>query len=228
MDNDWQNYLDQYILPYSMHNDFPAKRLEDTEPIDNIFDWSQAPSVFVPYNPSKENYQIPGNGPGWQVRSASFQKVRANDLMRDVFSAANEGIDQVACFWAHLPENDFPENLMMIDSLANYYANIYPEVKFKYCNAVEAMQLWRGNRDTLSPDLQLNADISGSDIFFNISVNEKIFQKQPFIAVKNIYNEYNVLECVSTHQNEWRTLDPIPFASLVKVGVAVCDWKPNQ
>ena len=39
MDNDWQNYLDQYILPYSMHNDFPAKRLEDTEPIDNIFDW---------------------------------------------------------------------------------------------------------------------------------------------------------------------------------------------
>ncbi|MDW7681436.1 MAG: hypothetical protein SCK70_12795, partial [bacterium] len=60
MDNDWQNYLDERVLPYSMHNDYPSKRTDLTEPLDNTYDWSMAPAEFVPYNPSPENYQIPG------------------------------------------------------------------------------------------------------------------------------------------------------------------------
>ena len=63
MDNDWQNYLDERILPYSLHNDYPHKKTSDPEPIDNIYDWSEAPSAFVPYHPSR-----------WHVFGRIFRK----------------------------------------------------------------------------------------------------------------------------------------------------------
>ena len=105
MDNEWQNYLDE-LLPFSMHNDYPAKRLEDTEPIDNIFDWSQATSEFVPFHPASENYQLEGNLNGWNVRSKYFKSV-SFEMLDKIFSEANSGKDQVACFWSHLPEAGF-------------------------------------------------------------------------------------------------------------------------
>ena len=228
MDNDWQKYLDESVLPYSMHNDYPAKRTEDSEPIDNIFDWSQAPSTFLPYHPSSENYQIPGDGPGWQVRSASFWKTRVNDYMDTVFAAAQQGTDQVACFWAHLPEIDFPENMQMIDSLAHHYASIYTDVEFKYCTAIEAMQLWRQSSDEQAPTLNFSDEIVGDAVYFNIEVDEIIFQQQPFVAVKNIYEESFVLECTQTSVNQWKTIESVPLNTLAKAGVTVCDTMGNQ
>jgi len=104
MDNDWQAYLDERILPYSMHNAWPAKKLTDTEPLDNVIDWSAAPSEFVPYHPSKDNYQIPGDSPGWQLRSLHIGSGSMNNVMEQIFSQADQGIDQTACLSAHLPE----------------------------------------------------------------------------------------------------------------------------
>jgi hypothetical protein len=228
MDDDWQNYLDDRVLPYSMHNDYPARRTEDPEPIDNIFDWSQAPRQFVPYHPARDNYQIPGDGPGWQVRSASFQKTRAYDLMDTVFAAAQKGTDQVACFWSHLPETDFPQNMQMIDSLAHRYANKYPDVKFQYCTAIEAMQLWRGSTDSVAPNLQFSDESMGEAIYFNISSDETIFQNQPFVAVKNIYEEYFVLECTPTGLNQWKTIVSVPINTIAKAAVTACDTMGNQ
>jgi len=228
MDNDWQNYLDKRVLPYSMHNDYPSKRLEDSEPIDNIFDWSQAPSDFVPYHPAKDNYQIPGDGPGWNVRSAAFQRTRYADLMDEIFLAANNGVDQVACLWAHLPETDFPENMQMIDSLAHKYATKYPDVKFQYCTAIEAMQLWRQSIDEQAPVLNFSDEIVGEAVYFNIESDETIFQQQPFVAVKNIYEDYLVLECTETAINQWQTIQPVPLNTLAKAGVTVCDTMGNQ
>jgi len=228
MDNDWQNYLDEWVLPYSLHNDYPSKRLEDSEPIDNIFDWSQAPSEFVPYHPAKDNYQIPGDGPGWNVRSASFQRTRYADLMDDIFLAANNGVDQVACLWAHLPETDFPDNMQVIDSLAHRYETKYPEVEFKYCTAIEAMQLWRQSADEQAPILNLSDEIVGEAVYFNIEADETIFQQQPFVAIKNIYEDYLVLECTETGINQWRTIQPVPLNTLAKAGVTVCDTMGNQ
>ncbi len=228
MDNDWQKYLDDRVLPYSLHNDYPAKRTEDPEPIDNIYDWSQAPSAFVPYRPSRENYQLPGDGPGWQVRSAHIWKARVNDYMDTVFAAAQQGTDQVACFWGHLPESDFLENLQKIDSVAHHCEEKYPGVKFRYCTAVEAMQRWRQVTDFEAPVLQFSDEVTGDEVYFNIESDEPIFQQQPFVAVKNIYEEYFVLECEQTGINQWRTVQPVPLSTLAKAGVTACDSLGNQ
>ncbi len=228
MDNDWQHYLDDRVLPYSMHNDYPHKKTSDPEPIDNIYDWSEAPSAFVPYRPLRENYQLPGNGPGWEVRSASFWGTRVNDYMDTVFTAANAGTDQVACFWSHLPQSDFPDNMQMIDSLAHRYAAIYPDVKFRYCTAIEAMQRWRKTTDQTAPKLSFTDEISGNDVYFTISSDETIFQQQPFVAIKDIYENYTVLECTSIGMKQWKTIQPVPFNTLAKAGVTACDTLGNQ
>ena len=227
MDNDWQHYLDE-LLPYSMHNDWPNVRVDGIEPLDNTYDWSQAPEEFVPYHPSPENYQIPGDGPGWDVRSTHFRRLRYHDLMEYIFDQANQGIDQVACIWGHLPETDFLENIEIIDSLAHKMANQYPNVKFRYCTAIEAMQRWQNSADTTAPELNIEEIQSGDEIFINIKTNEPIFQPSPFITVKDIYEDYFIVHCQSIGVNEWQTTEPLSRNQLAKIGVAVCDTIGNQ
>jgi Secretion system C-terminal sorting domain len=228
MDNDWQHYLDQRVLPYTLHNDFPAKRTFDTEPIDNIFDWSEAPGSWVPFKPSYANYQKPGKGNGWNVRSASFQRTIAINLVDSIFAEASSGQDQFACLWAHLPEADFTENIKTIDSLAHQMEIKYPDVKFKYCTAIEAMQLWRNNSDYVSPTLTLNEKSNADKVYFEINSSEHIFQTQPFVAIKDIYEKYHIAKCIKTSENVWRTEKLFIKNDLVKVGVTACDSMGNQ
>ena len=228
MDNDWQHYLDNYILPYSLHNDYPHKHNDTVEPLDNIYDWSQAPAAFIPYRPSSQNYQIPGNGKGWNVRSAHFWRVIHDHLIDTVFAAAQKGQDQVACFWGHLPENDFITNIERLDSIAHARIGAYPDVKFYYCTATEAMQRWRKTTDSQPPTVDFSIEHSGDDLYFTIQTDEPIFQVQPFVAVKDIYENYRILSCEQTGSNSWRTREPIRRDLLAKAGVAVCDSLGNQ
>lgn len=225
MDNEWQNYLDG-LVPYSLHNDYPHKRFESVEPTDNIYDWSKASKEFVPYHPSLTDYQLPGNGNSWNTRSIYMGSV-SQAMMDGIFAKASNGVDQVPCFWAHLPEADFPENMMRIDSLAHISAAKYPKVKFRYCTAVEAMQLWRKGNDTAAPIINIEEIPSGSNIKFRIYSNEDIFQSKPFIAVKNTYEEYSVLNCVKENNYSWVTTDAVPRSMLAKMGTAVTDKMGN-
>ncbi len=186
MDNDWQHDLDQW-LPYSLHNDYPNVHTDTAEPLDNTYNWSKSPAAFVPFHPTPENYQIPGNGPGWNVRSAHFSTARNRHLLDSIFVAASRGVNQVACLWGHLPEEDFLQNLEIIDSLAHQMAQRYPNVKFRYCTAVEAMQRWRKSQDTTAPQVIFRENVTGDQVSFSVVTNEPIFQRVPFVAVKDIY-----------------------------------------
>ena len=228
MDNDWQHYLDEKVLPYSLHSDYPKKRVYDDEPIDNIFDWSEAPSTWIPYNPSYENYQIPGEGNSWNVRSASFGATIYENYVDSIFAAAQDGTDQVACLWAHLPETDFLEKIATIDSLTHQMEIKYPGVTFKYCTAIEAMQLWRETNDSQAPNLILSEEPDGNNIYFKIQSDEHIFQSEPFVAVKDIYERYITAPCIQIATNEWRTIDSFVKSDLVRAGAAVCDTLGNQ
>jgi hypothetical protein len=227
MDNDWQQYLNM-ILPFSMHNDWPAKRTDQTEPLDNTFDWSLASNKFVPWHPSTENYQLVGNGSGWNVRSKHFNSARYYDLMDTVFSEASQGIDQVVCLWGHLPETDFISNLEILDSLAHDMEEKYQGVKFRYCTAIEAMQRWMGTSDSISPQLTFNHYTSGGKIYFRISADEPLFQSVPSVMIKDIYENYELIWCQPTGMNQWETIDGIDENFIAKAGIALTDTCGNQ
>lgn len=227
MDNHWQNYLDE-LLPFSMHNDWPHKRTFDPEPIDNIYDWSISPATFIPWHPSKDDYRLPGDGPGWNVRSLHLNTARSRNILDSLFYKANQGVDQVACIWGHLPEEDFVTNLEAIDSLAQLAAAKYPNVTFRYCSAIEAMQRWLGTSDTIPPNLTFEDFSAGDDVYFRIQSNEPIFQPQPYLAIKDIYENYYKVPCQLTGTNQWQSTVPISRAIIAKAGVALCDSIGNQ
>ena len=227
MDNDWQAVLDS-VLPFSMHNASPSVHSDTTEPTDNNYDWSQATLEYIPFHPSPENYQIPGDGPGWNLRCRYFGSAITSSTIENLFAQANTGIDQVACIWSHLPETPFLTDIAKIDSVVHEAAALYPDVNFRYCTAIEAMQRWQGLADTTAPALSLQEIPSGDDVSFRITTDEAIFQPVPFVAVKTICEEYLMMDCESIGTNEWETTDPIPRDQLVRVGVTVCDTLGNQ
>lgn len=227
MDNGWQAVLDT-VLPYSMHNSSPSVHSDTTEPLDNNYDWSQAPTEWIPFHPSPENYQLPGDGPGWNVRCRHFGWTITSNVIEAIFAQADGGTDQMACIWGHLPETDFLTNICKIDSLAHEAAALYPDVNFRYCTAIEAMQRWRGTADTTAPNLALWEIPSGDEVYFGISSDQPIFQPVPFVAVQNIYEEYLLIPCQSTGANQWETTEPLSRDQLVKIGTVVCDTLGNQ
>jgi hypothetical protein len=225
MDNDWQRYLDT-LLPFSMHDDWPNVRVTTVEPIDNVYDWSKSSKEWVPFHPSYDNYQVPGSLKGWNLRSTHIGGVDSAAMVA-IFAKANAGVDQVACLWGHLPETDFPDNMQKIDRLAHIAALKYPAVKFRYCTAVEAMQRWRGTIDVTPPVVTISERRTGDNLTFVITTNEPIFQPQPFVAAKDIYERHTHLSARQTGTNEWTTTDAVALSSLAKVGVAVTDTSGN-
>ncbi|MGO9204299.1 MAG: hypothetical protein ACLQM8_27585 [Limisphaerales bacterium] len=226
MDNEWQNYLNQ-LLPYSMDNNSPAYWPWYTNGvIFNVMDWSQAPLDFVPFNPSPANYQVPGASPGWNVRSVKLQNV-TQTLMNQVFAAAAAGTDQVASLWAHLAENDFLTSLVQVDGLAHVAASNYPTVPFLYCTAVEAMQRWRGLSEQTPPQLHISELLEGEKTALLLDTDKPIFQPQPFVAVKDLYGQYQIVPCIESAANSWMAVLPVPRGMLAKYGVAVTDLAGN-
>lgn len=225
MDNGWQRYLDE-LLPFSMHNDWPAKRSDPTEPIDNVYDWSRASSLWVPFHPSPDDYQVPGTCRGWNLRSKHVGSVNPA-LMDSMFARAQRGVDQVACLWGHLPETDFLDNLRKVDSIAHRSASKYTGVAFRYCTAVEAMQRWLGTNDSEPPSVRLLEETHGDQLHFIIQTSEPIFQNQPFVAIKDVYERYLVAPCDAIGPKVWRTSLSYSKQTLAKVAVAVLDTVGN-
>jgi len=226
MDNEWQQYLNE-LLPYNMDDDSPHLGLWSTnEPTYNVLDWSKAPVTFVPYQPSSTNYQIPGDGPGWNVRSVKFPNV-TQAMLNDIFAQAANGIDQVVSFWGHLPESDFLPNIAKMDAFTQIAASNNPAVHFRYCTAVEAMKRWRGISDDTAPTLDVDQGLEGETVTLTLQTSEAIFQTQPFVAVKDIFQHYRIVSCERIDSTTWKAALPFPREELAKVGVAVTDLAGN-
>ena len=138
MDNYWQNYL-EYVLPFSLHNNYPSKHTDTEEPLDNLYDWSKATSEFIPFHPSAQNYQVPGDLNGYNVRSV-YTKSFSQSLSNSIFQKASNGTDQLVCIWSHLPESDFLDQLIRVDSIIHVSASSFDNVDFEYCTGIEGYQ----------------------------------------------------------------------------------------
>ena len=228
MDQDWQQYLNQ-LIPYSFHNNYPARLPWYTNslgPIAGVEDWSHAPASFVPFHPATNDYQLPGDSPGWNVRSVKIQAL-SQTVVDQIFSQASNGVDQVACFWDHLPEN-FVANVVRLGGMIGSAASNHPTAHFRYCTAVEAMQRWRGLTNEPLPQLEI-AEIPGPTLSLAITSSVPIFQERPFVCFRDAFQQYSNLTsaCVSTGTNSWSVDLGLPSNLLANVGIAVTDVAGN-
>jgi hypothetical protein len=221
MDNEWQQRLNA-LIPFSLHNASPNVHADSVEPLQNIYNWSKATTNFVPFHPSTTNYQVAGAGPGWNVRSVKMPSV-TQAMMDQVFEQAANGTNQVACLWAHLEEVDFLTNVARIDLLAHAAASNYPAASFRYCTAVEAMQRWLGATNGGPPVLDVAESVKGDVVTLSLSVDQPIFQPQPFVALKDVFHQYRLVACEPVSMNRWTATLPVTRPLLAKVGVAVTD-----
>ncbi|MEA2076672.1 MAG: T9SS type A sorting domain-containing protein, partial [Candidatus Marinimicrobia bacterium] len=227
MDNVWQAYQERFI-PFDMSNCYPAKGTNLTEPINNYIDWSESPDAFVPYHPNADNYQIEGNLKQWRLRSLAFTNMYSVRHVETLFQEAANGNDQMVCLWSHLPQNDFLPGMDSVNTYMHKFADEYG-VEFMYAKDVEAMRLWINPEDTIVPVLTVNEIIDGDEIRFEMITDGPVFQvNEPFITIKNKYEEYERMDCSITGTNQWETIEGIPADELAKVSVAVCDSVGNQ
>jgi len=211
MDLNWQAYQERFI-PFDMSDCWSA--------------WSEGTQ---PYHPAEDNYRIPGDLKQWRVRSFYFTVYsQMTNALNTMFREAAEGKDQMANMWSHLPETDFLAGMDSMNTLAHQLSEQYG-VEFLYCKDVEAMRLWINPEDTIAPVLTFTEIPEGDQLRFAISSDGPVFQSdEPFVAMKDIYEDYYRLACIKTGEFNWETRDPVPAAELVKVSVAVCDSVGNQ
>lgn len=225
MDNEWQGYINQ-LWPYNMDNDSPHVGNPPRQPYFNILDWSKAPTNFIPFHPATTNYQVPGDGAGWNVRSVKTPNV-TQALVDSIFADAATGTSQVVSFWAHLPESFFLTDMERMDAYIHASAQSHPEVSFRYCTSVEAMQRWRGLADGTPPVLEVTSAIVEDATVLTLRTDRPLFQKEPFIGLKDTSGNYRIVACEPAGLNAWTARLPVPTRSLAKVGIAVVDDAGN-
>ena len=146
----------------------------------------------------------------------------SQSVMDQIFALAQNGSNEVACLWNHLPESF----LTTVTNAGNYIqssAAKYPAVSFRYCTAVEAMQRWQDATNLPPPQLAVSAAAQGDTLTLNIGVNGPIFQAQPFVAVRDALQNYQLVACQPAASNTWTAVVPVPLSQIAKIGVAVTD-----
>lgn len=226
MDNDWQADLDDWI-PFSLHNAWPANATGSPEPVNNIYVWKDAPSDWVPFQPRSDNYQLPGGDRGWNTRSTHFRSVREATI-REIFEAADQGIDQVPCIWSHVAENTFVEDFINVFELIELVAADYPDIEYRYDTAIEAMQGWLGTTDHTPPVLTVTEVPAGNGYRVRVQTDEPLFMKSPFLAAKDVYERHRHVEMTPAGNLVWESAEVFDDASAVSWSVAATDSSGNQ
>lgn len=224
-DSNW--FLEQWI-PFDYANQAVEYEKRDQPDIQNgrHGDWRRAPKEWIIYHPSHDNYQVAGSCRRWIARclnmEARFREISIEDF-RKGFSRAQQGKPTVISFTNHDFRDMKVEILKMMDMIKIVSAE-FPDVKFIYSNAVDAMRKVLDLKPIKSDfQIQLIKQRADNSAIFQIECKNSIFGPQPFLAIKTVTGEYywDNLDFLGT--NHWSyTFDKatFPVSAIDKVGIA--------
>ena len=197
-DSHW--FLEQWI-PFDISN----ISLDDSGELENTVDlrkgragdWRRAPSDWSIYHPSHDNYQIPGNCRRWIARVLNSINRLANIDQREMdkaFAMAQESKPTLVGITGH----DFRDLGLEVDHVRGLILEScrkYPDVKFKYSEAVEAFRsvIWPDDIKEDPLDLELIYSPESEDDVANIEVvtrKGQVFGPQPFLAIETMSRRF--------------------------------------
>lgn len=223
-DSNW--FLEQWI-PFDYANQaIKGRKTDQPDQAEGRFgDWSRAPTEWKVYHPHHDDYQKEGDCRRWIARCLNIQtrmkNIREEDI-RDGFERAKSGKPALISFTNH-DFRDMKSRVNKVRNMIQSVSNDFPDVKFKYCNAIQGMRKAIGVNDTKRPnfDIKIN-EKKGSTTIVTESKND-IFGPQPFFAIKTKTGEYIWQNMDFQGKNQWSyTFDfhTLEFEAVEKIGVA--------
>lgn len=225
-DSNW--FLEQWI-PFDYANQSMKK--EDNNQPDlskgRFGDWRRAPKKWKVYHPDHDDYQKEGNCRRWIARCLNIDtrlRVITIDDVRDAFKRADHGNPTLLSFTNH-DFRDMKSKILKIKNMIKKVSSESPKVKFKYCNAVEAMREVIGikEKELLTPDFNVEIEKRRKTSKLKIKTKNDIFGPQPFFAVKTKIGGYIWSNLDFQEGNNWSfTFDynTLPIDSIEKIGIA--------
>jgi|TARA_B100002003_G_C14127897_1_gene542502 hypothetical protein len=151
-------------------------------------DWRRAPFSWSPYHPDHDDYQKKGNCRRWTARCLNIgtrlRLLEKKDIQQ-AFVEASNGKPVILSFANH----DFRNIEDDIDNVANLIkevSNTFPKIKYKWCEAKEAM---RGALN-LKNNKKIKIFQNIKNNILKIRFNKKIYGPQPYLAIKTKDNKY--------------------------------------
>ena len=221
-DSHW--FLEQWI-PFDYGNQ--AIKENETNQLDmmngRFGDWRKAPIEWRPYHPSHDDYQKKGNCHRWITRClnmyARIREISQEDVL-EAFKTAQKNGKAILAFTDH----DYKDMKYDIERIRHFLKKAiveYPKVKFEYTDAITAM---RKCCNIPSKDLEMNCKIDyDNKIRLQVLTKEKIFNPQPYLALKTFDNDYIWDNFDFEGENVWSyTFDchSIEYSRIEKIGVA--------
>jgi hypothetical protein len=232
-DSHW--LLEQWI-PYDLSNQAVDEDVRDSDLADGRFgDWRRAVKDWSIYNPCHDDYQVAGNCRRFIARCLNVgTRLRLLDEaeVRKAFERAQNLGPTLLAFTDH-DFRDIGKNVEYVRELLGNVTPHYPEVRFKYCEAREAMNrtIFGDHRKPEANILDVEIDQSdlGGPLHLSVSSDEPIFGPQPFLAIRTRDGEYHTDNFdIQTPFNRWTyVFDEITFPpeSLDCVAVASNDQR---
>lgn len=234
-DSHW--FLEQWI-PFDISNSSFGESADLDKSVDcrngRMGDWRLAPTDWSIYNPSHDNYQLPGSCRRWIARSlAVLNRVASIDQreMDKAFCRAKSGKPTIVGISSH----DFRDLGVEVDFIRDIIARSshkYPDVKFKYAGGMEAFNktIWpEGSKeDSLDFEIVFHSEKDGDVPYIEVITKKgKVFGPQPFLAIKTrsrrfIHDNFDF----SISLDRWYYpfyANTLPLDDVAEIGVAAND-----
>ena len=227
-DSHW--FLEQFI-PFDYASQATQSTVEDQAQFGlqggRLGDWRRAPVTWKPYHPSPDDYQTPGDCRRWVARCLNvgtrFRLISEQDV-RHAFNEARVGKPVVMAVTNH----DFRDMAPDVDNVRNLISTVaqeFPDVPFRYANAVDAM---RGALNlTPQPACQLDISLEEVDAATHVLVVESstpTFGPQPWLALKTVADTYHHDNFdIDVPFHRWQyvfDVETFPLKALDAIGIA--------
>jgi len=193
-DSHW--LLEQWI-PYDISNQACDNPGEQSDLANGRFgDWRRAPKDWSIYRPHHDDYQVPGNCRRYIARCLNVRtRLRLLDELevRKAFERARHEGPTLLAFTDH-DFRDIGKDVEYVRSLLRRVAPDYPDVRYCYSEAREAMNhvLFGEYTPSTSKILSIGLEpgaLEGSKVL-TVEASEPIFGPQPFLAIRTCTGKY--------------------------------------
>jgi len=238
-DSNW--FIEQWF-PF----DISDMAVDDPKDYDSTIDfkngrsgnWRNAPSDWSIYNPSHDDYQIPGNCRRYIGRALNVMNRLASIDLKETEKAFQKAAHEKKPVLLGVTGHDFRNlatEVNYVRKLLSEVSSKYPKVNFRYCSVKEGFNraIWGKNINENTIDLQAEILPKTSNDAPNIiikCVKGKVFGPQPFLAIQTksrrfIYDNLDFID-----ENTWGYAfhgDTLPIDDVSRLSIAANDIYGN-